>query len=287
MDLTLIPFGLCLTDGLLVDVFDAERGKGSGYICPSCRTPLVARKGSIKRWHFAHVTRGTYKDTASQCDFSLYTSLRMMARQVIGNEVDVALPSCTGATRHPGAGRKRELGFVVSPAQTIRLLNVRVEDVAFGASVDIVGTIETYDFVLYLEHPGREVPANLMPPLMSNERGGVVSINLYGFAQKLDSIFASGTSYKNALEKFICCETASKRWIYHPKYNRVKADLDLKLTRTSTPQVAAAVEPSQLVEHGVPNFECIICRKTWSSTATASPDCPHCGANLCSRRVSQ
>jgi len=211
----------------------------------------------------------------------------MMARQVIGNEVEVAVPSCTGTTRNPGASRKRELVFVVSPAQTIRLSNVRIEDVAFGASVDIVGTIGGYDFVLYLEHPGRDVPANLMPPHMSKERVGVVAINLHGFAQTLDSIFASGISYKNALEKFICCDTASKRWIYHPKYNRIKADLDLRLVRSSTPPIATAVEPIQRVEQEVSNYECMICRKTWSTTSPTSPDCPHCGVHLCSRKVSR
>lgn len=79
-----IPFGLRESDGAIIDVYAVQRGRGCGCICPSCQTPLIARQGEEKVWHFAHASRNVYDRTAQECDFSFYVSVRFMARQLIG-----------------------------------------------------------------------------------------------------------------------------------------------------------------------------------------------------------
>lgn len=65
-----IPFGIRGVDGELVDVHDVERGIACGCICPSCKAPLNAKKGDVKEWHFAHVSKHGYKNEVAQCDYS-------------------------------------------------------------------------------------------------------------------------------------------------------------------------------------------------------------------------
>ena len=58
---TLIPFGLHLKSNQVVDVGSVQNGIKCDCICPSCKTPLIARHGSIKEWHFAHQSRDVKK----------------------------------------------------------------------------------------------------------------------------------------------------------------------------------------------------------------------------------
>lgn len=93
MNFNLIPFGLESITGQLIDVDSVQSGKSCGCVCPCCKTPLVAKKGDIKEWHFAHHTRGTYSETQDSCEYSFHLSVRMMARQLIKNELQLELPA--------------------------------------------------------------------------------------------------------------------------------------------------------------------------------------------------
>lgn len=42
-------------DGELVHIADVERGLQCQSYCVECQSPLVAKKGQVKRWHFAHL----------------------------------------------------------------------------------------------------------------------------------------------------------------------------------------------------------------------------------------
>nr|WP_264299516.1 competence protein CoiA family protein [Vibrio navarrensis] len=86
-----VPFGLRTQDQTFVDVADVVRGKNCGCICPSCHTPLIARQGEEKQWHFAHASRKV-EGTDKECDFSFFVSVRMMARQVIETGIAIVLP---------------------------------------------------------------------------------------------------------------------------------------------------------------------------------------------------
>jgi hypothetical protein len=65
MDLNLILFGLIETTNEFVDIYDVERGKKCTCICPSCRSPLIARHGDNNTWHFAHADKGVYDKMAT------------------------------------------------------------------------------------------------------------------------------------------------------------------------------------------------------------------------------
>lgn len=64
-----------LKAGELVDVSNVERGLKCDCICAKCGTPLLARKGKIKKHHFAHYNSeecvGAFETTLHLADKSI------------------------------------------------------------------------------------------------------------------------------------------------------------------------------------------------------------------------
>ncbi len=64
------------SDGRLVHVSDVQNGLKCGCICPACKSPLIARQGSKRDWHFAHVSD-------VNCNNAGETALDFAAKQVL------------------------------------------------------------------------------------------------------------------------------------------------------------------------------------------------------------
>ena len=73
-------------DGRMVHVGAVPQGLACGCVCPACKSPLVARKGAVKVAHFAH-----HADRS--CANALETMLHRLAKQVIADRLEVALPA--------------------------------------------------------------------------------------------------------------------------------------------------------------------------------------------------
>lgn len=95
--------------------------------------------------------------------------------------------------------------------QKMVLENVEVEKSFADVSVDLIGTVRYYDFVVYFAHPGRDVPTNLRH--LQNQKCGVIAISLE-FLQ-----FQTAQSYQKTylkiLSDFLTENRYSKTWIYH------------------------------------------------------------------------
>ena len=75
-----IPFGL--RDSALVHISEVESGSEHGAVCPDCQRPLIARKGSKTRHHFAH-----HADV--QCNPE--TVLHKIAKMLLSSQLESAL----------------------------------------------------------------------------------------------------------------------------------------------------------------------------------------------------
>ena len=106
MDATLVPFAIRVSDAEIIDVGEADRGQE--FRCPSCQMPLVAKRGPIKVWHFAHASRGSFRAAQQQCLHSFFVSVRMMARQIVGREVLIRVPGLDYVARGVDARGRRE-----------------------------------------------------------------------------------------------------------------------------------------------------------------------------------
>jgi hypothetical protein len=62
--------------GKMVDIADVPSGLSCNCVCACCGESLVARKGEVKQWHFAH-------KSGAECAGALETALHKAAKQVL------------------------------------------------------------------------------------------------------------------------------------------------------------------------------------------------------------
>lgn len=298
-----IPFGLRERDQAIVDVHGVHRGRACGCICPSCRTPLIARQGDEKVWHFAHASRNVYERTAGECDFSFFVSVRLMARQLIGSNITIALPEYRGQVAQyvEDLNQTRTLDYLVTEARSIELAHVTVETRFADVAVDLKGKVGDFDFVVFLVHPGRAVPTELES--LEGVKAGVIAIDLQGMAGALARVKEVGGTYSQALAEFLSKNIASKCWVYHPRNavmrQRAEALLAQSVTREvdkmrqrlsvgkampteSGPLLAAAKnEATRQVR-----CECLFCGSKWEGYDPGLNTCSKCRTHLGTRILS-
>lgn len=118
------------SDGRMVHVNDVQNGRKCGCICPVCKSPLIARQGKIRTWHFAHAAE-------VNCDSTGETTLHLAAKQVL-KDLDgrILIPKevirKTGwpsSTQSSGKGRTRLNGLMthIVPERRASESIVRVE----------------------------------------------------------------------------------------------------------------------------------------------------------------
>ncbi|MDN7126909.1 hypothetical protein J6J08_05910 [Pseudidiomarina sp. 1APR75-33.1] len=90
MTQSFIPFAIEKESGKFVEVSEVHSGLKCDCICPCCYGDLVARKGDVKQWHFAH--HQTEVDDC--CHFSFQASIRGMILQQLNKLTSIFVP-CT------------------------------------------------------------------------------------------------------------------------------------------------------------------------------------------------
>lgn len=75
-------YGLHARTGQLVHVDQVPRGLRCGCVCPACKAPLVAKKGTVYKHHFAHET------ATSACEGALHTIAKRLLAERIQRAID-------------------------------------------------------------------------------------------------------------------------------------------------------------------------------------------------------
>ncbi|HAU1990130.1 competence protein CoiA family protein [Legionella pneumophila] len=127
-----LPFGLN-ENNIIVHIADVERDNNSKYICPSCRSPLIAVKGNIKEHHFRH-------ETIKECAGGLESAIHLAAKQIIMERKKITLPKCLAiATAKDSWGIPyRKDKVVVEDGHEISFDSVLEEINLSGMRVDIL-----------------------------------------------------------------------------------------------------------------------------------------------------
>lgn len=71
--------------GRLVHVSQVPDG-AYALVCPDCASPLIARRGEQRVWHFAHIA-------AAECRRAGETALHRMAKEIISESMSILLPA--------------------------------------------------------------------------------------------------------------------------------------------------------------------------------------------------
>lgn len=66
----------CLPDGSFLRVDDAPKGRSCGAACPICGDPLIARKGKVREWHYAHAS-------GAECATAAETAIHLIGKSIL------------------------------------------------------------------------------------------------------------------------------------------------------------------------------------------------------------
>jgi Competence protein CoiA-like family len=191
-----LPFGL--KDEMLVHISEAQQGLGCGCVCPSCKEPLVARKGGITVHHFAH-------RKGSECAKAVETALHLAAKEILANRREITLPAVEiklDCYRDP---------IPVSAERTFPLDEVRVEH----RTEDIVPDILAYSgghplmIEIRVTHEVDEIK-------LAKIRGLDISVI------EIDLSSMYHTFSRDELLDAVVHRTANKKWFFNARAERYK-----------------------------------------------------------------
>lgn len=300
-DLSKIPFGLRVADDAIVDVCEVPNGKQCGCICPSCRMPLQAKQGQLNRWYFAHDSKHAQEETKIVCDYSFYPSVRLMAKQVFSNSFQLSLPGLMGKIEYYQGVRwvVEHNTFNVSDPKIVVMENIVMDATFCGNSVDIVGTIKDFQFVIFFSQPDRTVPDNLFEP--ENPKCGILEINLSALHNAFIQKQSQHQTYREILTDFLQHDLVSKKWIYHPRFKQRSNEAIEQLKRLSNILDCSVVqlngisrlEPKTVILPNQPpctvnrivRFECVMCHVQWEGSVAGGNCCPKCQNHLYSKII--
>ena len=288
---SLIPFGLDAESGELVDVGSVKRGKACGCICPSCKTPLLARHGDAREWHFAHRSVKVHGETRKVCEYSFAVSVRLMIQQ-LSNEglrfrtpgYEITLPA---SDRYPQ--ERPDARCLVAKESVLTLADVQVGAEFCGVTVDVLGYVERVPFVVFVTYRGRSLPSDLKKP--SKTMCGVVDLSV----NALPALFSQEAKgqYKEALRLYIEDRTDGKSWAYHPREHRIREEYikEHKLrenagapppyssnSRHREDQIGLGATGSYGTKHKsgertTKNYTCRVCKSTWTGKSRVCKKC--------------
>lgn len=307
MDLTLVPFGYSESEDRLVDVHQVQSGKLCGCICPSCKAPLIARKGTKKAWHFAHDSSSEIFKELEKCTYSFYVSARMMARQLIGDSLEVALPGYEIylSEKIPVSHRLVQVSEYVTKHRKVQLSDVVLDADINGQRFDILGYVEGHALAFIFTYPGRDDLERLGS--YDDRKSGVVAISLDGLRDEFRRLETTNYSYGEILADYISNDAKSKKWIYHPRQQLAKDKAEIKLkiavekekkTAKNTrrvPKGRSAFKDELFVGlKDVQNskihnkkfrFICRLCNSEWDGLGNADATCKICRNSLLVTRI--
>ncbi|WP_271273198.1 competence protein CoiA family protein [Aliamphritea hakodatensis] len=215
-----VPFALQKETNKYVGVHEVERGLKCECICPSCKTPLSARKGNVNTWHFSHATRGTSDQTDKDCEFSFFVSVTQMAKQIFAESKTEKLhvPSYLYDVedRHPIHQCRISREILITPASDIEIGECVIEGRVGRHQADVVIHVGTYQLVVGLSHKHKAFLID--PELLDGIETGVINIDLTG-TLKIFSEMNGQTekSFKSLLREYLLIELDSKEWLYHSR----------------------------------------------------------------------
>jgi Competence protein CoiA-like family len=209
----LLPFARRLSDDRLVSPDEVPRGLACNCVCPGCEHPVLARQGTEREWHFAHAQ-------AEACVKGYEASVHELAKQLVGQRKLLLLPALEAAVSgHDACGRFLEERRVLVDSKTVLLDECRAAKRRDEVAADLSGVLK-----------GREVLVEItvLHRLMPEKRRRLVDTGIASFEIDL-SAFKAIRATRERLERAIFEEPSNRRWIYHPRLEAAKADLQARL----------------------------------------------------------
>ncbi|MDR3105143.1 MAG: hypothetical protein LBU96_11925 [Yokenella regensburgei] len=271
-----IPFGIRIEDQQFVDVADVPKGRDCGCVCPSCAIPLIARQGQANRWHFAHASRKV-DEVETECAFSFYVSVRMMAKQLLEEGLSLDLPAWEDVIFDEQFGLTEHF-WITNGSSNVVLEGVKKEHMFEGVLVDIYGKVNAYPLVVYFTHPERSLPLELLNP---EQQGGVLEIRLDETRKLFTNKNSKDIKFIDELRPYLQNQPEARRWVYHPRQDKARQEAQNILNeRVAAHPAEVTSEPTYYNKkprnYRWRHYQCSICLWKWSSPEYELPRCPNC-----------
>jgi competence protein CoiA len=186
--------------GDIVSVEEVERGLACECTCPGCGTPVMAKQGEVRTWHFAHAT-------GTDCPGGAESALHLAAKQLIEKTGGLELPGLAVRSRVQLAdGRQGESLHEESP-YWIDFDKVQLEVQIENRRPDIVGFLGKRRYLIevavthYVDEP---------------KRFQIQQLNLPAIEIDLGSYAREAWTWAE-LEAAVIHDVTRKHWIHHPE----------------------------------------------------------------------
>lgn len=289
--MNLIPFAKSQETNLLVDVADVPSGQKCGCICPSCNLPLIAKKGVVNEWHFAHDSKYLEKDQELSCDFSWAVAVKMMIKQLLMEGNRLTLPDYYIGFQGVGyQAVKRKIK--VTGSSEIIYTNPELKSLDCDVTVNIQG--KKLGIVLLTKLSSTEEDSSYDKSLL-----GVVAISIEKVGY--DAEGKAVNHLREQLKTLIESHTDAKHWLYHARenaaYKRAAEEerkskendtftkheppenilRDLIKRKRSGMQTPTVIPPKPLTKRW---WHCALCKFDYQGHTTGENPCPKCNSHF-------
>lgn len=205
----LLPFARRRSDGAMVSPDEVARGRACDCFCPGCELDVLARQGTEREWHFAHVM-------SSECTQGYEISTHELAKQLLRQRKELLLPSLDVHVQEIDAyGLVLEEFRQVFQTRKISLDAVQAGETLDGVNVDILGIRHARKVI---------VEITVFHQLQPDKRKRLIETGIPCFQINLER-FKTRQVTKSLLEKALFEDTTIRHWIYHPKRSEVEEKL--------------------------------------------------------------
>ena len=238
-----------LRNGTSVHISEVERGLKSGCICPACGQPLIAKKGSQMKHHFAHKS-GIF------CDKAVETSLHYAAKDIIAESCVFRIPAAY--VTFPNSGKAP---LLLSDAKEIRIDRVDVE-----TATDCI----VPDLILY--SGGKRLMVEIYVTHAVDEAKREAIQNLGISTLEIDLSSEDRDITRESLREILLKDSSRKRWIYNAMTQKVYQEF------------LSATQKMPIIHRGLAIHVdwCPIQSRIWKGKpyANVMDDCSYCQFNI-------
>lgn len=189
-----------LRNNTLFHVSEVEKGKKCNCICPSCKNPLIAKKGEKQAHHFAH--------TSENCEYGYETSLHLAAKEILSKAKEFCIPAVVIEFKTNRAN------LVLSPSKMIEIDNVMLEKRIDNIVPDVL--LYSGGKPLFIEIFVTHMIDDEKREKIRKLGISTIEINL----SKHEPIHSS-----KDLEDLLLNDISEKKWIYNSYEDKKKAEL--------------------------------------------------------------
>lgn len=230
----LFPFGRRIFDGEIVAIEDVTRGLKCGCVCVGCGSPLIARHGTEKDWHFSHAK-------GANCADGYERSVHELAKQFLLRASHLFLPKHLAfVSAHDTHGQLLTDSEVVCDEELSSIL-----DVELGVNL---GTV-TSDAKVHTDRGVFLLEIQVFHQLSEDKYARLVKTGLPVLGLNLSKFQTrrpASEDIVNALQN----KTPNIRWVFHPRFHEC---LNIALGRLQT-NLAAVNSEWDLIDAASPNL---------------------------------